>query len=620
MSRAAARRAFKRTQSMSNGNTTKRAKKTKEQSHLRLVENQVEAKLEYEQNKRRFHELKPRNENQALYISYMHESRLVYALGPAGSGKAQPLDSPIYTPNGWKLMGDMEVGTEVYTQSGEVTKVNGVFPQGKKDIFRITFQDGRQAECCSEHLWKVYNYDWITKGDSQWRVIDTTEMIRLIDQPSTEKRIYVPLPDHPVKSNKKFIIPPYLLGVILGDGCLKANRVSVSNTSSFIQNKIKEMLSDEIKLVQIKDKMNNQEFVFRVKDKEVHPHNSTSPFFKSLLDYGLMDKLSQHKFIPEDYIETSLEQKIELLNGLLDTDGYVCTKGSIEYCTVSEKLALQVQYLIRSIGGLCKIRESIPNYTYLDERREGQLAYILSIRIKDPERLLTLPNKRDRISENYQYNDSIRLRVEKIEYIGKNYAQCISVEHPSHLYITNDFIVTHNTFSATLHACQLLEREEIERIIVTRPMVGCDEDMGFLPGTEEEKYSGWVSPIVEILEGYFGKKQVDTYIKYNKIILKPLMMMRGSTFRNAVVILDEAQNTTPGQMKMFLTRVGEGTKLIINGDLEQSDLHRGQLNGLEDSVNKLRNSKHIRIVEFTEDDIVRDPLVRDIVKAYRTNK
>lgn len=170
---------------------------------------------------------------------------------------------------------------------------------------------------------------------------------------------------------------------------------------------------------------------------------------------------------------------------------------------------------------------------------------------------------------------------------------------------------------ATLWACEKLEAGEIDKIVVTRPMVGCDEDMGFLPGTEEEKYIGWVGPVLELLEARLGKKRVKSFIEIGKIVLKPLMMMRGSTFRDSVVILDEAQNTTIGQMKMFLTRIGEGSKVIVNGDLEQNDLPNHVTSGLEDAVDLFRQSKIVKMVEFTEADIVRDPLVREIVRAYR---
>jgi len=177
---------------------------------------------------------------------------------------------------------------------------------------------------------------------------------------------------------------------------------------------------------------------------------------------------------------------------------------------------------------------------------------------------------------------------------------------------------TSKTFCSTSWAAEQLQDESIERIVITRPMVGCGEDMGFLPGDEMEKFSAWLDPFMDVLQGKLGKKQVATFMKYEKIVAKPLMFMRGSTFRNAVIILDEAQNTTEEQMKMFLTRIGENSKVIINGDLEQSDLPKGMRNGLADAVSIFKNSKITNYFEFDENDVVRDSLVREIVKGYRT--
>lgn len=176
---------------------------------------------------------------------------------------------------------------------------------------------------------------------------------------------------------------------------------------------------------------------------------------------------------------------------------------------------------------------------------------------------------------------------------------------------------TGKTFVATSMAAEMLEAGEIERIVIARPMVGCEEDMGFLPGTEAEKYQPWLGPFFDVLEGKLGKKKVETYLKFGKIVASPLQRMRGSTFRNAFVILDEAQNTTVGQMKMFLTRLGTNSRAVIDGDIEQNDLPKGKESGLADAVKRFKGSKHFGFVEFTEDDIERDPIVREVVKAYR---
>lgn len=173
------------------------------------------------------------------------------------------------------------------------------------------------------------------------------------------------------------------------------------------------------------------------------------------------------------------------------------------------------------------------------------------------------------------------------------------------------------TFISTSIAAELLEAGAIKRIIITRPMVGCDEEMGFLPGTEQEKFQPWLGPYFDVLEGKLGKKKLASYLKFGYIVAQPLMMMRGCTFRDAMVLLDEAQNTTPKQMKMFLTRIGEGSRVVVDGDLEQSDIPGEGRNGLADAMHRLSDSTSVAFVKFEEDDITRDPLVRDIVKAYR---
>lgn len=180
---------------------------------------------------------------------------------------------------------------------------------------------------------------------------------------------------------------------------------------------------------------------------------------------------------------------------------------------------------------------------------------------------------------------------------------------------------TGKTYIAASLAAEALMDNKINSIVVCRPMNGCDEDMGFFPGTITEKYEPWMEPIIDVLEYKLGKSQVHMYLKNGKISAKPLMTMRGKTHRDSWVILDEAQNTTPKQMKMFITRIGEGSKVIIDGDLEQSDLvdRRGDPieNGLADAINRLRRLPEVGLVTFEEEDIVRHGLIRKILQAYR---
>lgn len=200
---------------------------------------------------------------------------------------------------------------------------------------------------------------------------------------------------------------------------------------------------------------------------------------------------------------------------------------------------------------------------------------------------------------------------------GEKQAKYVKYMNSKRLVFAKGPAGTGKTFVSTSWAVEQLEAQKIERIVITRPMVGCDEQTGFLPGDLMEKYKPWLGPFFDVLEGKMGKKKVESYIKFGGIVLADLMTLRGSTLRNAVIILDEAQNTTKGQMKMFLTRIGEGSKVIIQGDVEQSDLPDGVVNGFADALERFGNSSISGLVEFDVEDITRDPIVTEVVLAYR---
>jgi len=176
---------------------------------------------------------------------------------------------------------------------------------------------------------------------------------------------------------------------------------------------------------------------------------------------------------------------------------------------------------------------------------------------------------------------------------------------------------TGKTFLATSWAAEKLQSKEIDKIVIVRPAVGCEEDLGAVPGTEDEKFAAWTQPFMDVFFHKLGRSTTEYHVKFHEIDARPLQTMRGSTFRNSVVILDEAQNTTAKQMEMFLTRIGEGSSMIIVGDIGQSDLPKHLVNGLKDAFDLFHNAPEIGVVEFTEDEVVRDPLTKMIVKAYR---
>ena len=161
----------------------------------------------------------------------------------------------------------------------------------------------------------------------------------------------------------------------------------------------------------------------------------------------------------------------------------------------------------------------------------------------------------------------------------------------------------------------------IEKLIFTRPVVTVDEDIGYLPGTLEEKLSPYIRPIFDILYNFISPKEVEAMIEEKTIEIAPLGYLRGRTFKNCWIVADEMQNSTVSQMKMLLTRLGENTKLVITGDLQQHDRHN-EINGLEDFLGRLKNrrSDSISSIEFDKKDIEREEIVKEVLEIYETNK
>jgi len=174
---------------------------------------------------------------------------------------------------------------------------------------------------------------------------------------------------------------------------------------------------------------------------------------------------------------------------------------------------------------------------------------------------------------------------------------------------------TGKTYICTRIGAKLLDEKRISRLVVTRPAVEAGGGLGFLPGTIHEKFAPYFAPFRDVLEDYFGKSHVEYLIKTGAIEIQPLEYIRGLTFDDAFVILDEAQNTTPGQMKLFLSRIGNYSRVVVNGDVTQKDIDG--VSGLEDAMDRLEGLKGVGIIEFDEDDIVRSGICKEIMKRYR---
>jgi phosphate starvation-inducible PhoH-like protein len=179
---------------------------------------------------------------------------------------------------------------------------------------------------------------------------------------------------------------------------------------------------------------------------------------------------------------------------------------------------------------------------------------------------------------------------------------------------------TGKTYLAVACAVDALERSAVQRIVLTRPAVEAGERLGFLPGDLAQKVDPYLRPLYDALYDLMGYERVQKAFERNALEIAPLAFMRGRTLNHSFVILDEAQNTTPEQMKMFLTRIGFGAKAVITGDVSQIDLPKGQLSGLLDAERVLKRVPGIAMTRFTSADVVRHPLVARIVDAYDAQK
>jgi phosphate starvation-inducible PhoH-like protein len=450
-------------------------------------------------------------------------------------GRAQPYDRQVLTPDGFRPIGSLEVGDLVIGYDGLPTPVLGVYPQGRKEVFRVRAQDGASTLCCAEHLWAVTTAADRRRGRPR-RVLETRQMLgRLRAAPA--HRFELPLISHPVELKPQPVpMDPYALGLLLGDGCL-----TTSTTPSFTT-------ADPELAVALEGALDGIELRRKTEIDDVLRHTAghrggvivSNPVTVTLRDLGLAGTRSNTKFVPAAYLHNSSGVRLAVLQGLLDSDGGPVTQQGrtcrIQYGTSSERLRDDVVFLARSLGGVAYWRtrpaagRSPGNARGRDVHHRSD-AYILDIRLPEGIQPFRLSRKR----EAYAHTGGGRpMRfIDSIEPAGEAETLCIQVAAADSLYVTDDFLVTHNTLN------------------------------------------------------------------------------------DSFIVLDEAQNTTPEQMKMFLTRLGFNSKAVVTGDITQIDLPSGQHSGLNVVREILNGIDDLSFVYLSSRDVVRHRIVQDIVEAYR---
>lgn len=360
---------------------------------------------------------------------------------PPGTGKSLRVDAKVLTPNGWVRNGDLKVGDTIIGGTGKPCKVLGVYPQGKLSVYKVTMDDGSSTVCSADHLWTVQTRDDRKRG----RGYRTVELAKIMTNYRVEKdkRLnysldYVPNLEMP---EKDFLLHPYVLGALIGNGGISAHNVRFTTADKETLDLVRSLLPDGCG---IKHLSRYDYFIFGTgSGRGRYRKNIVKAELKRL---GLWGKRSYEKFIPKDYLFASHEQRKWLLRGLMDTDGYAEKSGaSCTYTSTSKQLALDVQELVHSLGGYASITEkkNCGYYNADGERVECRDAYNVNIAFQaDRADIFALPRKAERYQPKRQ---KIQRFIKDIQYVGEDYCQCIYIDDPTHLYITDDYILTHNT-------------------------------------------------------------------------------------------------------------------------------------------------------------------------------
>jgi phosphate starvation-inducible protein PhoH and related proteins len=460
----------------------------------------------------------------------------VIEVAPLGymRGRAQPVFTEVLTPNGFRPIGKLRVGDFVIGSDGRPTEVVGVYPQGFKEIYRVYAQDGSSTLASGDHLWSVYTRKDRSSGKPA-RVLQTKEMIGNL-RAAHYHRYELPLLSAPVSFAPRPVpLDPYALGLLLGDGCF-----SCRATPSFATTdpELAEALERLIPGIHVRRK-SDVDYVLNRVTRPGEVITIENPVTGAMRQLGLAGARSNTKFIPEDYLFNSPSVRLAVLQGLLDSDGGPVTQQGrtcrIQFTTVSDRLRADMTFVVQSLGGVVyeRTRKALGRKPELVRGRavhHRSDAHILDIRM--PEGIVPFRLARMAAKFNAAGGGRPMRFVDRIEPVGTEEAVCIRVAAADSLYVTEDFLLTHNTLN------------------------------------------------------------------------------------DAFIILDEAQNTTAEQMKMFLTRLGFGSKVVVTGDITQIDLPSGNRSGLRAAVDILEGIDDIHIAELTSVDVVRHRLVSEIVDAY----
>lgn len=359
--------------------------------------------------------------------------------GATGTGKGLVVDDIIPTPNGKRKVKDLVPGDYLWGKNGKKTKILDIFDRGFQQTYKLFFDDGSTVVCDGDHLWKLDSYK--KHKTKKEKIVSTFDMFSegISYQYGSENiiryKFKIPTCDAVEYEKQNYDIHPYVMGALLGDGYLGTVPIIANNKKDhFIIEKIQKLLPNKYKISNYEYKGNNCEHYGIIRKSKY-----TIPFNQLYKKLNLFNTHSYTKFIPENYKRGSIEQRYELIRGLLDTDGTIQKKNNycnISYCTVSKQMAYDVIEIIRSLGGRAKL--SISNRINKKNNKKYIEYYVLIYCLKNP---FSLPRK----AKNFLVKKIQPKVITKIEKLDLKQTRCFLVDSQDHLFLCNDYIVTHNT-------------------------------------------------------------------------------------------------------------------------------------------------------------------------------
>lgn len=368
-----------------------------------------------------------------------------------GNGKAQPDSSNILTSTGFKKMKDIAIGEEIFGEDGKLHRVIGKFDRGIKPIYKITFNDRTFCECCDEHLWNISDRNSRNKS---FKTLSLKELLSkdLHRYKNKGYRYQIPVAAPLIFNKKEFILHPYILGYILGDGHTNNNGPISLTIQSKDSLEVSKIIDDLLPTnYYLKSAGNpNTPYAYIITSKHLgfgrcKNTQDTNIIKEELRKYHIIDRLSPEKEIPSDYLFSDINSRIALFQGLMDTDGTVLKNtNNLSYGTTSKKLAEQFAFLVQSLGGTVTISEKSGRYyKYKGQYIPCKTFFYCQVKIPSEIQPFRLTRKLERFANNQQVEPY--RAIHKIEYVGEKHCYCIMTDNPTQLYLTDNCIVTHNT-------------------------------------------------------------------------------------------------------------------------------------------------------------------------------